>query len=175
LNRFGHLGNVVPVGERREKSRRSRRNRGKGSVPAGFFRRVHRGVNRIEAQLRKENVYAAFQFFRDTPRKRPAIPSEDEISRLARNDGVQIDEPQPRPRGASPPRHLSQRKPPQSFAMETSRLDVRRKNRESRVVQAFSRASPVRAVVSRAFRMTALPIQAIVAADSKSRAFAGRG
>ncbi len=52
---------------------------------------MHRRVNRIEAQLRKENVLPQFQFFSDPPRKLPRDTKRREIARFARLDGVQID------------------------------------------------------------------------------------
>src|SRR5258708_6062945 len=57
---------------------------------------MHRGVNRIEAQLREENVLPQFQFFRDTPRELSGDAERREISPFARNDSVQMEGAAPR-------------------------------------------------------------------------------
>src|SRR5260370_21282213 len=57
---------------------------------------MHRGVNRIEAQLREENVLPQFQFFRDATRELAGNAERREILRFAGNDSVQIEGAAPR-------------------------------------------------------------------------------
>src|ERR1700721_4637469 len=60
-------------------------------IASCFLRRMHRGVDRIEAQLRKENVLPQFQLFRDTPRELPRNAKGREIPSFARNGSVEAE------------------------------------------------------------------------------------
>ena len=71
LNRFRHIGKLRTVREQQGKITLDTRKSWQRLIPPRFFRRTYRRVNRIEAQLREENVLPQFQFFRDPPRKLP--------------------------------------------------------------------------------------------------------
>src|SRR6266478_3620418 len=70
-NGANNIGEMSTIGKQQGEIALDARESRQRLVPSRFFRLMHRSINRIEFQLREENVLPQFQFFRDAARELP--------------------------------------------------------------------------------------------------------